>query len=355
MPDLAGPAEEEDPMTTLHGGKVMRIIATVVLLLMCVGAVYSMSSVEQYGRGHIYPFANTPEIDGDLEVLMNLPGRVYGDRGFFSEIGDWENLYFEGGPRLFNKFLEQYARVKGLPLTMSIHVGRPIARQTFGAPLDSEIHYDWRFTRYTPGSKVMPGPPVNVELWLGGNVPLEEVSIPPGIEVKSGEDKPNEEIDRFLTRLGQQSLRDFGIYVLKDKTMNALNALKANFAWQAFEEKPLLGMDDFVWYRWKDHAFKLTPEAAKRLPSPGVCGIPFFVIVDGKRVYQGGFWTSVSSAGFPGPIIEPRPVAHFEEGADRTVFTIERAYPGATEEQLRDDPRDDPAIQSAFEKAGKLR
>jgi hypothetical protein len=46
---------------------------------------FPMAMVEPYGTGRIYPVWRTPEMPKDILSLMNFPGRVYGDYGFFSD------------------------------------------------------------------------------------------------------------------------------------------------------------------------------------------------------------------------------------------------------------------------------
>jgi len=82
-----------------------------------------------------------------------------------------------------------------------------------------------------------------------------------------------------------------------------------------------------------------------------VFGIPFVLLVNGERVYLGAFWTAFSSTSFPNPVIL---ADSMWLPMKLNWLTIDRAYPGPTQEQLKDDPRNSPALQKALEAAGKF-
>ena len=157
-----------------------------------------MAMTEPYPEGRIIaPITRGDEPPGEpalLSELMNFPGRVYGDHGFFSELGDWENLYFQGDTATLNRFLEQYSKLKFKPLWLVIHVGQPSAHAQFGGKLDKEIRYDWSYTRQIPEKKTDPET-VWVNLWLGGQVQFDQIKVPLNLELKSGG-----EIEKFIEK-----------------------------------------------------------------------------------------------------------------------------------------------------------
>lgn len=114
---------------------------------------------------------------------------------------------------------------------------------------------------------------------------------------------------------------------------------------------PVISAADIILYDFSNHAMRLRPEAIKRLPNPPISGTPFVVVVNGERIYQGAFYTSLSSISYGQPVIvvdnpnpaQPRPV---------DVLLIERAYPAqlARGEDLRSDER----IKNALSKLKKL-
>jgi hypothetical protein len=149
----------------------------------------------------------------------------------------------------------------------------------------------------------------------------------------------------------------FGIYLLKDEKISAVDALRLKLDDIALRDKPLFTLDDFVCYSWKDHWFKLTPEALKRLPKAAppenrlLKGIPFVLLVNGERVYLGAFWTSISSLSFPNPVIV---ADEMWLASGLNWLTIDRAYPGWTEGMNKDDLRNSAALKMVLEAAGKF-
>jgi hypothetical protein len=142
----------------------------------------------------------------------------------------------------------------------------------------------------------------------------------------------------------------FALYLLADSSLNAHDALRLDFERLPLAAKPLLTIDDFTSYSWSDHTFGLTPEAQTRVPPvKSVWGVPFVITSHGKRLYLGAFYTSVSSASFPNPVIDVFGIGSIQP------WQFARAYPGAIEGDKRPDPRENPAIKKAFEEAGKLR
>jgi hypothetical protein len=167
------------------------LLAGLVCLSWSVPA-FCWAMVQPYGKGRIYPVWRSGEMPKDILSLMNFPGRAYGESGFFTEIGQWENLYFQGSAQVFNRFLDQYSHLKMKPLVLTIHVGQPAVAGLFGAKPDKEIRYDWQYSRFIPDKSKQPET-VNVDVWLGGNIRLDEIKVPANIEVKSGG-----EIEKFI-------------------------------------------------------------------------------------------------------------------------------------------------------------
>ncbi len=117
------------------------------------------------------------------------------------------------------------------------------------------------------------------------------------------------------------------------------------------QAEPLLTLVDIVSYDAVTHAFTLTVEATERLAqlAVSVAGPPFVLTVDGEPIYAGAFWTPLSSLSYDGVVIMLMPTGEpaFE------IYRIELGYPGS--DFFRgDDPRSDPRVMEALEKAGKL-
>jgi len=117
-----------------------------------------------------------------------------------------------------------------------------------------------------------------------------------------------------------------------------------------YDEKPLLSLEDIVFYREETHEIELTPAGYKKIAelSVPVTGIPFVVCVNGQPKYTGSFWSGYSSLSFDGVVIDttwPR--------QEKPVIKIQLGYP--VQDFFRgEDPRPDPLILHIFEEEGKL-
>lgn len=110
-----------------------------------------------------------------------------------------------------------------------------------------------------------------------------------------------------------------------------------------------LSMEGLVAYDPATHEIRLTPEASARLAAltPPTTGLPFVVCVGGAVVYRGAFWAGYSSQSYSGVVIDPTLAG---QGGVR----IELGYP--TRDAFQgEDPRADPRILQALERAGKLK
>ena len=116
-------------------------------------------------------------------------------------------------------------------------------------------------------------------------------------------------------------------------------------------DEPILAADDINSYAWDTHELTLTAAAVERLLALKVptSGKSFAVCVDGAPVYAGAFWAGYSSQSFDGVVIDPILVT-----VERPVIQIRLGYP-APDFFRGQDPRADPLIRQALERAGKLR
>ncbi len=166
----------------------MRRLALCVLAAACLcvsSPAYCWMMSEEYGKGRIYPEARSFPLPKDITDLMNFPGRVYGFHWFFGDAGITEELFFEGGPKMFTKFLEQYSKLKIKSFKLYIHMGPPPKIWDMSKTVDK--HYDWQYTRHLP-TKLEEPETVFVQVWTGGDIDLSKVRIPANIEVVK--DKP---------------------------------------------------------------------------------------------------------------------------------------------------------------------
>jgi hypothetical protein len=123
----------------------------------------------------------------------------------------------------------------------------------------------------------------------------------------------------------------------------------------ALSNDPVISQEDIISYDFSSHAMRLRIEAIKRLPRPSVSGTPFVVVVNGDRIYQGAFYTNVSSISYSQPVILVDRSERNQPGT-ADVLLIDRAYPSAafaTGSDLRSDDRIKNAL-SNLKKFAKL-
>ncbi len=114
-------------------------------------------------------------------------------------------------------------------------------------------------------------------------------------------------------------------------------------------DEPVISEDDILSYRRDTHEMVLTDAACQRLSQiqVPVSGIPFLVCVDRAPVYWGAFWPLYSSLSFDGVVVSV-PLT-----GDDTIVRIDTGYPGPSF-FTGEDPRSDPHVLQALQKAGKL-
>ena len=108
---------------------------------------------------------------------------------------NWEDVFFYAGDTAaFNKFIAEYSKMPAVRLRVVIHPGTKKARSPWDKA-DRNIPVEWSLYVWNTGG--LPDPktpaPTQVDLWLGGRVKLEEVTIPDNIEVVS-----SGEIEKFV-------------------------------------------------------------------------------------------------------------------------------------------------------------
>jgi hypothetical protein len=115
---------------------------------------------------------------------------------------------------------------------------------------------------------------------------------------------------------------------------------------------PLISGADIVSYDAATHEIELTPAAYERVDElqVPVRGLPFFVCVDREIIYEGAFWTPISSMSYGGVAIFAGPIIN---GKNNTI-ALELGYP-APAFYSGQDPRGSREVMNALKAAGKLR
>ena len=122
----------------------------------------------------------------------------------------------------------------------------------------------------------------------------------------------------------------------------------------AIADTPLISGDDIKSYTWNTHEIELTAEAWDRLNALKVptTGTTFIVCLGKEPIYWGAFWTPISSQSFEGVVIV-RPIS-IPAGVPNYFITLSLGYPDSSFYR-GEDPRSNPGIKDALEKAGKLK
>ena len=118
---------------------------------------------------------------------------------------------------------------------------------------------------------------------------------------------------------------------------------------------PFLYGGDIVSYDWSTHIIELTQGAFNRINHMIVptSGTSFIVCVDKNPIYWGAFWTPSSSQSFDGVVIMAGNAPVNVQGVTNLI-QIKLGYPGGSF-YSGNDPRSNPVIKTALEKAGKLK
>ena len=105
---------------------------------------------------------------------------------------------------------------------------------------------------------------------------------------------------------------------------------------------------DIVWYNWASHEIKLTTEGLGKIEAlkVPVSGTPFMIRLNGKEIYDGSFWVSISSIPYSGIVIDTLEIQN-------NTMKIEKGYPSSGFFKGT-DPRNNSEIFDYFQKIGKL-
>jgi len=127
------------------------------------------------------------------------------------------------------------------------------------------------------------------------------------------------------------STERFGIYLLKNNEL-------------------VISDEEIVWYDKNSYEIKLTDEGIEKIQTleVGSYGEPFVVKIGNQEIYDGSFWTPISSVSYHGIVIET-----LVNTTDNTI-KLEKGYPSSDFFEGI-DPRNDPRILDHFQKLGKLK
>jgi hypothetical protein len=144
------------------------------------------------------PVGQHPDWPKGLGDLLTRGGRVYGSNfGWLG--GDEDCFYFSGDAEDFNWFLERWAQLKGVSPVLSLHPGQEQATSIITK--QPVAWFDWKVTIMAHWAESGRNLDIRLELWLGGEVELGKLKIPPGVTLSpSGSGEGFREIEKFIAQ-----------------------------------------------------------------------------------------------------------------------------------------------------------
>ena len=168
-----------------NGGDVMRktivFLAILLAVLACRVPAFAMGGDIPPGQVNVQP-------DWPRE-LVELLTRQDSVNGIWVNANDF--YYYAGDTDTFNEVLKKYAELRNTPLRLILHPGKGMTGSLGDEP---DIPFEWQIgvMKWHDDPSEVPLL-VTLELWLGGQVQLENVKAPLNIQVKSGG-----EVEKFI-------------------------------------------------------------------------------------------------------------------------------------------------------------
>ena len=145
------------------------------------GTFFLISSTA-FGMGSDHKKGDLPPHDGwpvGTYEAVNLPCRVHG-----YWINSSDTLFYKDGNAVLEEMLQKLGSIQGLTVRVILHPSKVIAKSPWSKEvLDSA---DWTVTISGKEAITQIQNQVTVDIWLGGNVSLDDLKIPQDIDVKSG-------------------------------------------------------------------------------------------------------------------------------------------------------------------------
>ena len=151
-----------------------------------------------------------------------------------------------------------------------------------------------------------------------------------------------------LTACSAEKQGGFALYLLADEVTPQQLPVLSHLE---LADAPFLTEGDILSYQQSSHEIELSATGVDKLQQLDVpvSGIAFAICVDREPIYTGAFWAAYSSLSYDGVVIDPTLVS-----LENPVIQVNLGYPGASFYR-GDDPRSDPRIFTALEKAGVLK
>ncbi|MCU0709455.1 MAG: hypothetical protein MUF23_14290 [Pirellula sp.] len=143
-------------------------------------SILTLSSA--FGMGSDHKKGTLPPHDGWIAgtyEAVNLPCRVHG-----YWINSSDTLFYKEGNDVLERTLQKLSSIQGLTVRVILHPGKGVAKSPWSKEvLDSA---DWTVTIAGKEAITQVQNHVTVDVWLGGNIALDDLKIPEAIAVESG-------------------------------------------------------------------------------------------------------------------------------------------------------------------------
>lgn len=144
------------------------------------------------------------------------------------------------------------------------------------------------------------------------------------------------------------------IFLLSMNTQSEIS--EGKFAIYLMEnDESVISDVEIISYNKTSHEIKLTEVGFNKIEALeiSVSGEPFIIKLNGKEMYNGSFWTSISSLGYSGVVIMTTTWINGEFVYPENSIWIRKGYP-SSEFFEGDDPRNNSEIFDYFQSIGKL-
>lgn len=172
-----------------------RRVLVLLVVLMSLLAPVAHGFREFYGADA--PMGLSSGLPKELRGLLNNDARVSGTVGNFDT---WAN--YAGDTGKLNAFLQDYAEVPEVGLQVVLHPGRAKRKVMLRDGTEQRVDVDWTMHIAEnwsghPNASVFKGKKglTTVEIWVGGQVELDNLEVPVNLKVVSGG-----EIERFIKK-----------------------------------------------------------------------------------------------------------------------------------------------------------
>ena len=146
---------------------------------------YCFGMGSDHKSGDLRPHDGWP--DG-VYAAVNQPNRVH---GFW--VNSTDRLFYKGSQDELQEMTRQLANAKSAQTEMVLHIGTGIAKSPWSKkPVDTA---DWSVTIAGDDAISKTQDLITIDVWIGGNISLDELDLPPSVRIKSGG-----EIEAFIKR-----------------------------------------------------------------------------------------------------------------------------------------------------------